>query len=430
MEAARDRRQWRLTEMQRLFLALAVAVAIFLSAMSLGMRSFGLLLVALLLLVVVGLGVFLLGLWYSGRRVVQTGVALVETRSAPPAGQIVGRLDMRVKVDLASGGSKSIRVRDRSVELAKWPRPGAVLPIEVYERNPRSLRVLWDKVPTNQTRVAEEVYVAPFHTDYVPDADVRPPTPGDAKLIEPVTPAFDPAVGREATVPELIVPVPVPDPAKVREEAVAPPLPSRPIPTPRPAEPDRARSGDGARPGAGMLLVVSDLARSVAFYRDLLGFQVVESRPQGVILSYGGARVVLRPHAGLLRVDRRAVYVYVEVPDIHAAYRDLQAKGVQFDQKPRELDRFRSSWARFRDPDGHGLALTQWTARPELPRRAEVQRPARPSREDAAPDVENVDPRESKEDTDHGQGRMEQEPTGDERGLRDEPGQPGPWTAQ
>jgi catechol 2,3-dioxygenase-like lactoylglutathione lyase family enzyme len=121
----------------------------------------------------------------------------------------------------------------------------------------------------------------------------------------------------------------------------------------------------------GIMLLVADLDRSLAFYRDTLEFDVIDSAPGGAVLAYGGGRLLLRPQADMSPVDRRVIHLHIEVPDVDAAYQGLRAKGVEFAHKPRVLsrgDKLELWAARFRDPDGHGIALTQWRDRQDAPR--------------------------------------------------------------
>lgn len=118
--------------------------------------------------------------------------------------------------------------------------------------------------------------------------------------------------------------------------------------------------------GADVTLAVSNLGRSVAFYRDVLGFTQVEIGPGSAVLESGDGRVVLRRELEMEPVDRRLVYLLLEVPDVQAAYEDLRARGVEFVHRPRAVSRYEhlELWsAAFRDPDGHGIALTRWDIR-------------------------------------------------------------------
>jgi catechol 2,3-dioxygenase-like lactoylglutathione lyase family enzyme len=128
--------------------------------------------------------------------------------------------------------------------------------------------------------------------------------------------------------------------------------------------------GQGGAPsrvrGVGVTLFVSNLGRSVSFYRDLLGFQQVDMGPGSAVLESGDGRIVLRRVVDMAPVDRRLVYLLLEVPDVQVAYEDLRARGVEFVHRPRAVSRYEQLelWsAAFRDPDGHGIALTRWDLR-------------------------------------------------------------------
>ncbi|HXI81739.1 MAG TPA: VOC family protein [Verrucomicrobiae bacterium] len=125
------------------------------------------------------------------------------------------------------------------------------------------------------------------------------------------------------------------------------------------------------------LLVVDDLTRSVAWYRDVLGAEVVG--------EYGGTSAVLRfVGAWLLLVtgggptddkpdmtmappadpDRADAELIVAVPDCRAAHAELVARGATFLADPVEYP-----WeirAFFRDPDGHLFEISQ-RKRTEVP---------------------------------------------------------------
>jgi extradiol dioxygenase family protein len=142
--------RWRLTDGQRFGVVLTVIIAGFLLAMSVGMQNLVLVIVALLLLVLAGLAVLLLRVRGQGPT---RGNAHVITASPPPSGSIVGRCDLRLLVDFPSGESRTIKFRDPSVPVVKWPRVGMILPVEISIDNPRQqLRVLWDRVDPSTSR--------------------------------------------------------------------------------------------------------------------------------------------------------------------------------------------------------------------------------------------------------------------------------------
>ncbi|MGC5021984.1 VOC family protein [Micromonospora sp. DT47] len=129
-----------------------------------------------------------------------------------------------------------------------------------------------------------------------------------------------------------------------------------------------AAPADPAAPfgGVGLTLLVTDLARSLDFYRDVLGFTEVDQGPGNAVLASGSTRVVLREVTGAAPISRRLVHVNLEVDDIDAAYRRLRDSGLRFTYAPRVVNRGAKLevWAAaFRDPDGHGIALTQWRER-------------------------------------------------------------------
>ena len=118
------------------------------------------------------------------------------------------------------------------------------------------------------------------------------------------------------------------------------------------------------------LLVVADLARSVVWYRDVLGAEVVG--------EYGGTSAVLRFVGSWLLIvtggpptpDKPTVTMVppsdpsaasaeliVAVPDCRAAYEELRSRGALFLAEPVEYD-----WeirAFFHDPDGHLFEISE-----------------------------------------------------------------------
>lgn len=118
------------------------------------------------------------------------------------------------------------------------------------------------------------------------------------------------------------------------------------------------------------LLVISDLERSVHFYRDVLGAELSRTyggtsavlRFQGVwlLLVTGGDPTPDKPtvtFAPPAEPDVVSHELTLRVPDCRAAYDTLVTRGAQFLTPPVEYD-----WeirAFFRDPDGHLLEISQ-----------------------------------------------------------------------
>jgi catechol 2,3-dioxygenase-like lactoylglutathione lyase family enzyme len=118
------------------------------------------------------------------------------------------------------------------------------------------------------------------------------------------------------------------------------------------------------------LLVISDLERSVHFYRDVLGAELSRTyggtsavlRFQGVwlLLVTGGDPTPDKPtvtFAPPAEPDVVSHELTLRVPDCRAAYDTLVTRGAQFLTPPVEYD-----WeirAFFRDPDRHLLEISQ-----------------------------------------------------------------------
>ena len=106
----------------------------------------------------------------------------------------------------------------------------------------------------------------------------------------------------------------------------------------------------------GMSLQVRDVARSVAFYRDMLGFAVDQSRPAFALLRLGAVTL------GLLRtrpdgVSPDTVHLELTTDDLDALYTELRARGVSFHEPPHD-----APWERTMatyDPDGYKVEFAQ-----------------------------------------------------------------------
>ena len=128
--------------------------------------------------------------------------------------------------------------------------------------------------------------------------------------------------------------------------------------------------------GVSPLLSVYDMPTAVHFYRDLLGFEVLNHSPllsaapddfHWAMLQRDHAEIMLntaydegeRPAAP----DPRRIVVHGETmlyfgcPDVDAAYRDLHAAGVHV-QEP-VVAHYGMKQLSFSDPDGYGLCF-QW----------------------------------------------------------------------
>ena len=123
---------------------------------------------------------------------------------------------------------------------------------------------------------------------------------------------------------------------------------------------------------AGAMLAVADVDRSVAFYRDRLGFEVeaLYDDPPYATLTLSGARLSLaeqghaaedRPGVALTAPadpGRANVVLVVETDDARADHRRLAREGVRFLAEPYE-----PPWGGCRffcvDPDGYLVEIEQ-----------------------------------------------------------------------
>ena len=106
-----------------------------------------------------------------------------------------------------------------------------------------------------------------------------------------------------------------------------------------------------------VVLGVSDLAKSVAFYRDQAGFDL-QNRMEGLAFFAAGG-VTLMLNANLRRPQGSlagATEIVVAAESVSSRFSELKERGCTFINEPREVTP--GSWAAtFTDPDGHWLTL-------------------------------------------------------------------------
>ena len=118
------------------------------------------------------------------------------------------------------------------------------------------------------------------------------------------------------------------------------------------------------------LLVVSDYARSLAFYRDVLGATLVREISDILcLLSLGGGEIMLTVGGGPTKdkptvtfaspadPNRVTSELVIRVPDCSTAYETLRSRGAEFLTPP--VDWGYEVRAFLRDPDGHLLEISQ-----------------------------------------------------------------------
>jgi methylmalonyl-CoA/ethylmalonyl-CoA epimerase len=107
-------------------------------------------------------------------------------------------------------------------------------------------------------------------------------------------------------------------------------------------------------------LTVSDLARGIAFYRDVVGLPLLFEAPNAGFFDCGGVRLMVGLLPGTRDANRNSTIVYFEIAEIETTAGILKERGVIFESEPHLVARMMDHelWmALFRDPDGNPLAL-------------------------------------------------------------------------
>jgi len=106
-------------------------------------------------------------------------------------------------------------------------------------------------------------------------------------------------------------------------------------------------------------IVVKDVERATAFYRDALGMRFLFEYPGLAFFDCDGVRIMLSK-AEKPEFDHPSSVLYFRVPDIQAAYEELRARHVEFEDEPHIIARMpdHDLWMTFfRDQDDNILAL-------------------------------------------------------------------------
>jgi methylmalonyl-CoA/ethylmalonyl-CoA epimerase len=105
---------------------------------------------------------------------------------------------------------------------------------------------------------------------------------------------------------------------------------------------------------------VRDLRRAVNFYRDVLGMRhLFDAGPKMSFFDCGGVRLMLGV-AERAEFDHPGSILYYKVDDIDAAHRELDGKGVRFEDAPHLIAKLPTHelWMAFaRDTEGNLFAL-------------------------------------------------------------------------
>jgi predicted enzyme related to lactoylglutathione lyase len=102
-------------------------------------------------------------------------------------------------------------------------------------------------------------------------------------------------------------------------------------------------------------IIVHDLPRATAFYRDVLGLPLLFTVPNLSFFDCGGVRLMLGP-AETAEFDHPSSILYFRVPDLNAAYQKLVERGAQIFAPPRliaPMPTYDLWMAAFRDTEGN-----------------------------------------------------------------------------
>ena len=81
-------------------------------------------------------------------------------------------------------------------------------------------------------------------------------------------------------------------------------------------------------------IIVKDVERATAFYRDVLGLKLLFTVPSMAFFDCGGVRLMLGT-ASSAEYDHPSSILYFRVADIHAGYQQLVGKGADIIAPPR-----------------------------------------------------------------------------------------------
>ena len=119
-----------------------------------------------------------------------------------------------------------------------------------------------------------------------------------------------------------------------------------------------------------IILRVTDLKASVAFYRDRVGLPLQSTFDEFAVFDGGDAVTLMlqqvtrksnAPNSGLSAFTE----VVLETEDVMRSYAEMKARGVVFSREPfaATTDGSRVLYAaNFKDPDGHVLSITGWVS--------------------------------------------------------------------
>ncbi len=164
--------------------------------------------------------------------------------------------------------------------------------------------------------------------------------------------------------PAKRAPVKSAQPAKsAKAKKLAKPLPKKPAPAKPAAASSAAPASDGKLTFNHAMIYCKDVERAMRFYRDLMGFKLIEDfRYEGTpvyarLRAPGGDGTIALHQAGPgASLVSDGVRLYFEVRELDEFCRKLMQKGFYITQMPRMMP---WGWrhAYLNDPDGHEISL-------------------------------------------------------------------------
>jgi lactoylglutathione lyase len=106
-----------------------------------------------------------------------------------------------------------------------------------------------------------------------------------------------------------------------------------------------------------VILLVSDMDKSMKFYRDVLELPVKNTSPEWVEFFSNGTVLALHPSKNKTRTKNSGVLVGFMVSDLESVAQKLKDKNVDFFKKPKE-ESF-GKHAIIVDPDGHLISIAE-----------------------------------------------------------------------
>lgn len=114
--------------------------------------------------------------------------------------------------------------------------------------------------------------------------------------------------------------------------------------------------------GSRYVIAVHDLARSAAFYRDIVGFEILDidapgwcfMRREGCFIMAGECRDAIAP----AKLGDHSYFAYLEVDDIDRLHEDVVGKGASLVKKLQD-EPWRMREFGLRTADGHRIMFGQ-----------------------------------------------------------------------